>query len=175
MGAPPAAVSLPVPPPKVTASAVPVEAAVPAKKEEAFDDIFGDDDGDETEEEKIATIARRQRMEAARKLKADKDAKDGKKKEAKAPEKSLVCLEVKPWEADTDLKALWQEIIKYEQDGLTWGQSYKLEPVAYGIMKLVMTCSIIDSKVLMEDITDSIERHEDFVQSVQVASMNKIT
>ena len=45
-----------------------------------------------------------------------------------------------------------------EQEGLVWGQSYKLEPVAYGIMKLVMTCSIVDSLVLMDDVTDKV-RH----------------
>ena len=34
--------------------------------------------------------------------------------------------------ADTDLVAVWRMIMEYSQDGLTWGQSYKLEPVAYG-------------------------------------------
>lgn len=37
-----------------------------------------------------------------------------------------------------------------------------------------MTCTIEDAKVLMDDITDNIEKLEDFVQSVHVASMNKI-
>ena len=37
-----------------------------------------------------------------------------------------------------------------------------------------MTCTIEDDKVLMDDITDCIEALEDYVQSVQVASMNKI-
>jgi hypothetical protein len=42
-------------------------------------------------------------MEQARKLKEEKDEKDGKaKKEKQKPaEKSLVVLDVKPWEADT--------------------------------------------------------------------------
>ena len=44
-----------------------------------------------------------------------------------------------------------------------------------GIKKLVMTCTIVDSLVLMEDITDAIEKLEDFVQSVNIASMNKIS
>lgn len=42
-------------------------------------------------------------------------------------------------------------------------------------MKLVMTCTIVDSLVLLEDITDAIEKLEDTVQSVNVASMNKIS
>ncbi len=44
-----------------------------------------------------------------------------------------------------------------------------------GIMKLVMTVTIVDSLVLIEDITDAIEALEDHVQSVNVASMNKIS
>ena len=50
-------------------------------------------------------------------LKEAKDAKDGKKKAEKAAEKSLVVLEVKPWEADCDLKAVWERITAYEQEG----------------------------------------------------------
>ena len=115
-------------------------------------------------------------MNAARKLKEEKDARDGKKKDkVKAVEKSLVVLEVKPWEADTDLKALWEQIIQYQQDGLTWGQTFKLEPVAYGIQKLVLTVTIEDAKVLLDDITENIEAIEEFVQSVNVASFNKIS
>jgi hypothetical protein len=38
-----------------------------------------------------------------------------------------------------------------------------------------MTATIVDSKVLLEDITDAIEKIEDKVQSVNVASMNKIS
>jgi len=83
-------------------------------------------------------------------------------------------LEVKPWEADTDLEMVWNEIRKFSKEGLTWGETFKLEPVAYGIKKLVMTCAIVDELIVMDDITEAIEALEDFVQSVQVASMNKI-
>ena len=143
--------------------------------------MFGDDeetneDG-ETAAEAAATKARQERMALALKLKEEKDAKDGKvkKEKEKAVEKSLVVLEVKPWEADTDLKMVWEKICEYTQEGLSWGATYKLEPVAYGIMKLVMTCTIVDSLVLMDDITENIEGLEEWVQSVQVASMNKIS
>jgi translation elongation factor EF-1beta len=147
----------------------------PAAKAEDFDDMFGDDDGDEeTAEEKAATKARTERMALAKKLKEEKDAKEGVKQKAKPVEKSLVVLEVKPWEADCNLEAVWRKIIEYKQEGLTWGESFKLEPIAYGIMKLIMTCTIVDSLVLMDDITDNIEAMEEFVQSVNVASMNKI-
>ena len=153
-------------------------AAAPAPAAKKADDDMGnmfDEDDDLTEEEKAATAARRARMEQARKLKEQADAaKGGKAKKEKEAEKSLVVLEVKPWEADTDLEALWKEIIKFEKEGLTWGQTFKLEPVAYGIKKLVLTCSIVDALVLMDDVTENIEAMEDYVQSVEVASMNKI-
>jgi translation elongation factor EF-1beta len=115
-------------------------------------------------------------MEQARKLKEAKDAADGKvkKQKEKPVEKSLVVLEVKPWEADTDLEMVWHEIKKFEKEGLTWGETFKLEPVAFGIKKLVMTCSIVDSLIVMDDITEAIEAIDQYVQSVQVASMNKI-
>ena len=149
-----------------------------AKKDEDDMDLFGDDDVNsdgENAEEAAATKARRERMEAARKLKEEADAKKGAKAPKEKPaEKSLIVLDVKPWEADTDLEAVWKEIIKKEQDGLRWGDTFKLEPVAYGIKKLVMTVTIEDAKVLLDDITEHIEGLEDHVQSCTVASMNKV-
>ena len=65
-------------------------------------------------------------------------------------------------------------IKEYKQEGLSWGENFKLEPVAYGIMKLVMTCTIVDSLVLVDDVTENIEALEEHVQSCTVASMNKI-
>ena len=102
-----------------------------------MDDMFGGDDEDddgETAEEKASNKARAERMATALRLKEEKDAKEGKvkKEKAKPVEKSLVVLEVKPWEADTDLVAVWHQIKEYQQEGLQWGETYKLEPIAYG-------------------------------------------
>ena len=146
----------------------------PAAKADDFDNMFGDDDDGETAEERAATVARKARMEAARKLKEEKDAKEGKKKKEKEVEKSLVVLEVKPWEADTNLEAVWHKIKEFQKEGLSWGESFKLEPVAFGVKKLVMTCTIVDSLIVLDDITESIEALEEWVQSVEIASMNKI-
>jgi elongation factor 1-beta len=170
-----------------TSSAKPAAAAKPAAKKAAadddFDDMFGDDDEDEepneygeTAAEAAATKARQERMAQALKLKQEKDEKDGKTKKAKAKavEKSLVVLEVKPWEADCDLHMVFNEIIKFELEGLVWGQAHELVPVAYGIKKLVMQCVIVDSLVLMDDVTDNIEAMEEWVQSVQVTAMTKV-
>jgi translation elongation factor EF-1beta len=146
------------------------------KKDDDFDDMFGEEEEVDDNGDTAADKARRERMELARKLKEENDAKSGKaKKEKEKPvEKSLVVLEVKPWEADCNLEMVWNEIKKYQQEGLQWGETFKLEPIAYGIMKLVMTCTIVDSLVLMDDITDAIEALDTYVQSVHVASMNKI-
>eukprot|EP01006_Ploeotia_vitrea_P023334 TRINITY_DN55770_c0_g1_i2.p1 TRINITY_DN55770_c0_g1~~TRINITY_DN55770_c0_g1_i2.p1 ORF type:complete len:183 (-),score=27.65 TRINITY_DN55770_c0_g1_i2:99-647(-) len=134
------------------------------------DDMFADDE--ETEADK----ARKARMAHALKLKQEADAKKEKKEKAKPVEKSLVVLDVKPWEADTDLKMVWEQIINNkQQEGLKWGETFKLEPVAFGIKKLVMTCTIVDALVLLDDITEYIEGFEEYVQSVNIASMNKIS
>jgi hypothetical protein len=55
-------------------------------------------------------------METARRPKKEKNEKDGKKKKAKkAVEKSLLVLDVKPWEAGTDLEKVWLLIMEYMQ------------------------------------------------------------
>lgn len=54
------------------------------------------------------------------------------------------------------------------------GEGYKLEPVFAEINKLVMTCSIVDSLVLTDDITEYIESFEDYVQSVDITAMTKL-
>ena len=88
--------------------AVQVKSKPDAKKpavDDNFDDMFGDepeavDENGETAEEKKANEARAARMANALRLKQEKDAKDGKvKKEKEKPvERSLLVLEVKPWE-----------------------------------------------------------------------------
>ena len=59
--------------------------------------------------------------------------------------------------------------------GLVWGQTYLVEPVAFGVNKLIMTCTIEDKLVLLADITDPIEQNmKRSVQSVQVVAMTKL-
>jgi translation elongation factor EF-1beta len=69
---------------------------------------------------------------------------------------------------------LFDYILKYTLTKIIFLQTFKLEPVAYGIKKLVLTATIVDSLVVLDDITDNIEQLSDFVQSVNIASMNKI-
>ncbi|ETV76085.1 hypothetical protein H257_09629 [Aphanomyces astaci] len=143
------------------------KASTPKAKKPADDDdddLFGDDDDDE-EAEAAAKEAAKKRADAA---------KAGKKEKAKPVERSQVVIEVKPWEAETDLLDLAAKIKALQINGLTWGEGHKLVPVAYGIKKLLVQCIIVDDLVLLDDITDAIEAFEDYVQSVDVASMNKV-
>ncbi|OQR95723.1 hypothetical protein THRCLA_07626 [Thraustotheca clavata] len=75
---------------------------------------------------------------------------------------------------ETDLEALAAKIKALDINGLTWGEGHKTVPVAFGIKKLLVQCIIIDDLVLLDDITEAIEQFEDEVQSVDVASMNKM-
>ena len=50
----------------------------------------------------------------------------------------------------------------------------KLTPVAYNINKLSIVCVVEDEKVSIEDLSERIESLHDYVQSVDVASFNKI-
>lgn len=125
------------------------------------DDLFGDDDEDEDE---AAKEAAKKRADAAKNSKPKKTV----------IERSQVVLEVKPWEAETDLEELAAKIKATEIKGLKWGEGHKLVPVAFGIKKLLVQCIIIDDEVLLDDITECIEAFDDYVQSVDVASMNKV-
>merc|ERR1712020_685784 len=110
-------------------------------------DLFGSDDEEEDEE---AAKIREQRLAAYAEKKSKKPALIA---------KTSVLLDVKPWDVETD--------------GLTWGAT-KYVPVGYGIKKLVVMCTVVDDKVSIEELQEKIEAFEDFVQSCDVAAMNKI-
>jgi translation elongation factor EF-1beta len=63
-------------------------------------------------------------------------------------------LEVKPWDDETDMKALEESVRSIEQEGLLWGAS-TLVAVGYGIFKLQINlvvgelhCCIIGDMIL---------------------------
>ena len=126
-----------------------------------MDDLFGDDDDADA-------------AEAAKKAAANaKDKAKKKKKEVIAM--SLVMLEVKPMDDETNLDDLAKKIFKeITQDGLFWKTEYKKEPVAFGIFKLIIAFSLEDEKVSVDEIVERIESFEDMVQSVEIAAFNKI-
>ncbi|EGZ26811.1 hypothetical protein PHYSODRAFT_353349 [Phytophthora sojae] len=142
--------------------AAPAPKKVEEEEDDDDDDLFGDDDEEDDEAAKALAAKRAEAAKAA-------------KKEKKKPvERSQVVIEVKPWEAETDLEELAAKIKALPVEGLTWGEGHKLVPVAFGIKKLLVQCVIIDDLVLLDDITEAIEGFEDYVQSVDIASMNKL-
>ena len=58
-------------------------------------------------------------------------------------------------------------------DGLFWKTEYKLEPVAFGIKKIVIGATVEDAKVSTDDVQEEIEDFED-VQSVDILAFNKL-
>lgn len=50
----------------------------------------------------------------------------------------------------------------------------KLVPVGYGINKLQIMCVIEDEKVSVDLLIEQIQEFEELVQSVDIASFNKI-
>uniref|UniRef100_A0A1L8EID5 Putative elongation factor 1-delta n=1 Tax=Haematobia irritans TaxID=7368 RepID=A0A1L8EID5_HAEIR len=145
------------------AASKPATAAKESKKSDDDDgvDLFASDSEEESEE---AARIREARLAAY--------AKKKEKNPALIAKSSLV-LDIKPWDDETDLGQMEAEIRKIATDGLLWGAS-KLVPVAFGIKKLSISCVVEDEKVSIDWLTEEIEKHEDFVQSVDIAAFNKI-
>ncbi|OAD54107.1 Elongation factor 1-delta [Eufriesea mexicana] len=87
--------------------------------------------------------------------------------------KSNIILDVKPWDDETDMKAMEEMVRKIEVNGLLWGAS-KLVPLAFGIHKLQISCVVDDDKVSVDWLTEQILEIEDYVQSVDIAAFNKV-
>lgn len=124
-------------------------------------DLFGSDDEEEDAE--------------AAKLKEERLAEYRKKKEGKTKPaaKSIVTLDVKPWDDETDMKELENGVRGIEKDGLVWGAS-KLVAVGFGIKKLQINIVIEDEKISLDELQSQIEEDEDHVQSTDVVAMQKL-
>ena len=103
-------------------------ADTPAEEDDEDIDLFGDDDEDDAEAERLKA----ERVAAYAAKKATKP---------KTVAKSVVTFEVKPWDDETDMVALENAVRSIEWDGLVWGAS-KLVAVGYGIKKLQITIVI---------------------------------
>jgi len=136
-------------------------AQAPAAEEEEEVDLFGSDD----EEEDAA------KAELTKKRLAEYAAKKAAKPKPAA--KSLVTLEVKPWDDETNLQEMEEMVRKIEQEGLVWGASQFI-PIGYGIKKLQINMIVEDDKVSVDEIQSQIEGYEDYVQSTDVAAMQKL-
>ncbi|KAK6355681.1 Translation elongation factor 1 beta [Orbilia javanica] len=140
-------------------------AAPPAAAAEEEDDddvdLFGSDD-EEVDEE--AEKLKAQRLEEYNKKKAGK---------TKPAAKSIVTLDVKPWDDETDMKELEANVRAIEKDGLVWGAS-QLVAIGFGIKKLQINLVIEDEKVSLDELQQQIEEDEDHVQSTDVQAMQKL-
>lgn len=71
------------------------------------------------------------------------------------------------------MKALEAAVRAIEQDGLTWGGS-KLVAVGFGIKKLQINLVVEDEKVSLEELQETVEGIEEYVQSSDIAAMQKL-
>ncbi|KAJ2053186.1 hypothetical protein GGH13_008394, partial [Coemansia sp. S155-1] len=141
----------------------PVAAAEAAAEEEDDDDVdlFGSDDEEDEEAEKVKA----QRLAEYQAKKAAKPA---------VIAKSMLALDVKPWEAETDLDELERLIRTIQMDGLIWNQESKRPTIAYGVKKLVMAAVVEDAKVSVDEIVEMIEGFDEYTQSVDIVAFNKL-
>merc|ERR1712095_24698 len=136
-------------------------APAPAADDDDDVDLFGSDEEEDDEEKKRIT---EERLKAYNEKKA---------KKPKVIAKTSVLFDVKPWDDETDMEAMKIACKSIEMEGLVWGAT-KLVPVGYGINKLQIMCTVEDEKVSIEELSEKMQEFEDFVQSVDVAAMNKI-
>ncbi|GKT34475.1 hypothetical protein ADUPG1_007823 [Aduncisulcus paluster] len=139
------------------------------EEEEEDLDLFGE--GGEDDKEWEAEFERRAK-EGQAKIEAKEAAKRAAGKDTR--ERVMGIFEIKPYEPETDL----DEIIKFIKEtvvfeSLKWGEC-KLEPIGYGIKKIVAACIFMPDLCNQDEIVEAIEEHDD-VQSVEIASMNKMS
>jgi len=134
--------------------------AVAAEEDDDEVDLFGDDDDDDAEAERVKA----ERVAAYNAKKAGKP---------KAAAKSVVTLDVKPWDDKTDMKELEKQVRGVEWDGLVWGLA-KLVPVGYGINKLQINLVIEDEKVSLDELQEKLEEIEEYIMSTDVVAMQKL-
>jgi elongation factor 1-beta len=99
-------------------------------------------------------------------------------KKAKGPvtiAKTMVTLDVKPWDDETDLKKMLSSVRSVEQDGLTWAEKESFVAVGYGIQKLRINLVVEDDKVSVEELQEKLATDfEDLIQSVDIVAMSKL-
>jgi translation elongation factor EF-1beta len=146
-------------------------------------DLGFDDDEDEDAPKAAAVVhAPGSRGAIAAEAKAKRDAEtEVKKQEAmarlakkEANQRSLCNLEIKPWEASQDLKALYAKIqATVVMEGLKWSENCALVDVAFGVQKIVCT-AVIPLSLSMDAIIDEMteETFVDEIQSMNMTSMS---
>ncbi|XP_078585715.1 elongation factor 1-delta-like isoform X2 [Branchiostoma floridae x Branchiostoma japonicum] len=145
--------------------------AKPVQKVEEEDDDDDDDDDDD-----IDLFGSDDEADAAAEKLKEERLKKYQEKKSKKPAlvaKSMIILDIKPWDDETDMAEVEKCVRSIATDGLTWGQS-KLVPLAYGIKKLQISSVVEDDKVGTDFLEEKITEFEDYVQSVDIAAFNKL-
>lgn len=139
------------------------------------DDLFGDEASLAEAEKAVKEKQAAADAEKAEKAEKAEQAKKEKKKEAA---KSMVRMEVKVYDSETNLDTLAKRIFEEIQfPSLIWQQKYKKMPFAYGIEKLIISCMFEDEKIeTTDDIIEAIVAMDDeeLVQSVDILDFNKV-
>ena len=80
-----------------------------------------------------------------------------KAKKKKKIDKSMIAFDVKAYDPiKQDLEALWQDIIKFKKDGLTWNKNFQLVDIAFGMQKLRMSMVVEDDKIGVDELYEEI-------------------
>jgi elongation factor 1-beta len=151
-------------------------------------DFLSDDDDDD--EDPVAAAKKK----AEEKAKAVAAAKKAKKRKGPPVAKSRVVFEIKPYDVETDLEELakkvkacklegefWDEKLENCEDprctleeGAKWGEGHRLQPIAFGISKLIVQVIIQDELVGSDDLIEMLtDNFEDDIQSIDVAAFDK--
>jgi translation elongation factor EF-1beta len=171
-----------------SSAAAPAGKAAAPVKAAAADDDDDDNEMDWDEDEDVETPKEAvvhppgSRAAIAAEAKAKRDAETEKKKEEamarlakkEANQRSLCNLEIKPWEASQDLKALYAKIKEtVVLDGLKWSENCALVDVAFGVQKIVCT-AVIPLSLSMDAIIDEMteDSFADEIQSMNMTSMS---
>ncbi|KAE9547400.1 hypothetical protein FO519_009389 [Halicephalobus sp. NKZ332] len=144
-------------------STTPKSAPLAVKEEAGEDedfDLFGSEDEDDEEKKRVTE----ERLKAYAEKKAKKPGPIA---------KSTIIYDVKPWDDTISTDDIEKAVRGIEMDGLVWGASKKV-PIAYGIVKLQISCVIEDDKVSSDALEEAITGFEDLVQSIDVVAFNKV-
>lgn len=140
-------------------------AAKEEKKEEEID-LFGE------EEEELDPEEQKRIEETRKKIEAAKAA--GKK--PKKVDRSMLVLNITPYEDTTDMNMVLEEIPKRVQmEGLTWGKG-EVQKGPFGVNIVAIACIIVDDLCSADDLCDQIIDafdNGDLLQNAKIMSFNK--
>jgi len=146
-----------------TAVRGPAAASSAPKKEKDDDDLFGEDEDDEAARE--ADFDRRAKIAQAN-IDAKKKAQ-GKDKEVM---KSMIVIEVKPWDDETDMEEMKKHVLEISMPGLAWGKPEIREGEFTGVKKLCIAAVIEDDVLHVEDLEERVTALDQWVQSMDIVA-----